>query len=56
MPLAWMSGPLHPGEIGQEPTGSRVHQGVVETGQLDLVHVQVDEIRVKGCKMIPWMG
>lgn len=34
----------------------QVHQAVVETGQLDLVHVQVDEIRVKGCKMIPWMG
>lgn len=34
----------------------QVHQAVVETGQLALVHVQVDEIRVKGCKMIPWMG
>lgn len=34
----------------------KVHQAMVETGQLDLVHVQVDEIRVKGCKMIPWMG
>jgi IS1 family transposase len=33
-----------------------VHQALVETGQLDLVHVQVDEIRVKGCKIIPWMG
>jgi hypothetical protein len=34
----------------------QVHQVLVETGQLDLVHVQVDEIRVKGGKMIPWMG
>src|SRR5204863_8909301 len=25
-------------------------------GQLDLVHVQADEIRVKGRKMIAWMG
>jgi transposase-like protein/IS1 family transposase len=33
-----------------------VHQAVVEQGQLDLVHVQADEIRVKGCKMIAWMG
>ncbi|GHO61426.1 transposase [Ktedonobacter sp. SOSP1-52] len=34
----------------------RVHQDVVETGQLDLTHVQADEIRVKGCKIIAWMG
>ncbi len=33
-----------------------LHQALVETGHLDLVHVQVDEIRVKGCKMIAWMG
>jgi transposase-like protein len=33
-----------------------VHQAVVHQGQLDLVHVQADEIRVKGCKMIAWMG
>ena len=33
-----------------------VHQGIVEQGQLDLMHVQADEIRVKGCKMIVWMG
>jgi transposase-like protein/IS1 family transposase len=33
-----------------------VHQAVVQQGQLDLVHVQADEIRVKGCKMIAWMG
>ena len=56
MPLAWMNEPSHPGEIGQEPIGIRVHQALVETGQLDLVHVQVDEIRVKGCKIISWMG
>ena len=34
----------------------RVHEGIVEQGQLDLMHVQADEIRVKGCKMIAWMG
>jgi transposase-like protein len=34
----------------------RVHQAIVEQGQVDLVHVQADEIRVKGRKMIAWMG
>jgi IS1 family transposase len=34
----------------------QVHQAVVQQGQLDLVQVQADEIRVKGCKMIAWMG
>src|SRR2546422_3768404 len=34
----------------------QVHQAVVQQGQLDLVHVQADEIRVKGRKMIAWMG
>jgi transposase-like protein/IS1 family transposase len=34
----------------------QVHQDVIETGQLDLQHVQADEIRVKGCKMVAWMG
>jgi IS1 family transposase len=34
----------------------QVHQAVVQQGQLDLQHVQADEIRVKGCKMIAWMG
>ncbi len=33
-----------------------VHQAIVEQGQLDLMHVQADEIRVKGCKMMAWMG
>src|SRR6266699_7324254 len=33
-----------------------VHQAIVEQGQLDLLHVQADEIRVKGCKMMAWMG
>src|SRR2546422_7867526 len=33
-----------------------VHQAVVQQGQLDLVHVQADEIRVKGHKMIAWMA
>src|SRR5713226_7552492 len=34
----------------------RVHARVVQQGQLDLVHMQADEIRVKGHKMIAWMG
>jgi hypothetical protein len=34
----------------------QVHQALIETGKLDLVHVQADEIRVKGRKIIAWMG
>lgn len=34
----------------------QVHQAIVQQGQLDLRHVQADEIRVKGCQMIAWMG
>jgi IS1 family transposase len=34
----------------------RVHQAIVEQGQLDLVHVQADEIRVKARGMVVWMG
>jgi transposase-like protein len=34
----------------------QVHRALVEAGKLDLVHVQADEIRVKGRKMIAWMG
>jgi len=34
----------------------QVHQAVVQQGQLDLVQVQADEIRVKGHTMIAWMG
>jgi IS1 family transposase len=33
-----------------------VHQALVPQGQLDARHVQVDEIRVKGRRMIAWMG
>jgi len=33
-----------------------VHEAIVQQGQLDLVHVQADEIRVKGWQMIAWMG
>jgi IS1 family transposase len=29
---------------------------LIETGKLDLVHVQADELRVKGRNMIGWMG
>ncbi len=34
----------------------RVHEAVVLQGKLDLVHVQADEIRVKGRHMVAWMG
>ncbi len=34
----------------------QVHQALIPQGQLDLQHVQVDEIRVKGRQMIAWMG
>ena len=34
----------------------QVHQALIESGKLDLVHVQADEIRVKGRKLIAWMG
>ena len=34
----------------------QVHHALVEQGKLDLLHVQADEIRVKGRKMIAWMG
>ncbi len=34
----------------------QLHQAVVAQGKLDLVHVQADEMRVKGRRMIAWMG
>jgi len=34
----------------------KVRQAVVEQANLDLVHVQADEIRVKGRRMTVWMG
>lgn len=34
----------------------QIHEAIVEQGQLDLVHVQADEIRVKGRNMVAWMG
>jgi hypothetical protein len=33
-----------------------IHHTLIETGKLDLVHVQADEIRVKGRSLIAWMG
>ena len=33
-----------------------VHTDQIVQGKLDLMHVQADEIRVKGCRMIAWMG
>jgi transposase-like protein/IS1 family transposase len=35
---------------------AQVHHAVVEVGHLNLLHVQADEIRVKGRAMIAWMG
>src|SRR5260221_6664169 len=34
----------------------QVHHALIEAGQFDLIHVQADEIRVKGRKKIVWMG
>ena len=34
----------------------KLHHAVVEQGKLDLVHVQADEIRVKGRRLLAWMG
>jgi hypothetical protein len=34
----------------------QVHHDLVEQGKVDVQHVQADEIRVKGYKMIAWMG
>jgi IS1 family transposase len=34
----------------------QVHHALIEQGKLDLVHVQADEIRVRGRSMIAWMG
>ncbi len=34
----------------------QVHRAMIEQGNLDLVHVQADEIRVKGRSWIAWMG
>jgi transposase-like protein len=33
-----------------------LHEGIVEQGNLDLMQGPPDEIRVKGCQMIAWMG
>jgi IS1 family transposase len=54
--LAWTNARWRVGEIEQGTIGRRVHQAVVQQGHLDLVQVQADEIGVKGCKMITWMG
>ena len=34
----------------------QIHEVIVEQEQLDLMHVQADEIRVKGRQMVAWMG
>jgi len=43
----------------QERAGAhcqKVHEDQVMAGKLDLQHVQADEMRGKGWKMIPWIG
>lgn len=34
----------------------QVHQAIVEQGKVEAHHVQADEIRAKGRKMVVWMG
>ena len=34
----------------------QVHQALVEQGKVETHHIQADEIRVKGRKMVAWMG
>src|SRR5437870_3764033 len=34
----------------------QMHQALIPQGQLDIQHVQIDEIRVKGRHLIAWMG
>ena len=34
----------------------QVHQALVEQGKVETPHIQADEIRVKGRKMVAWMG
>ena len=34
----------------------KVHQAIVEQGELELAHVQADEIRVKGSGILLWLG
>jgi transposase-like protein len=34
----------------------KVHEAIIEQASLDLVHVQADEIRVKGRAIVVWMG
>ena len=34
----------------------QVHEAVVQNGKVETHHVQADEIRVKGRKMLAWMG
>lgn len=51
-----MNGRSPNGVIEQASIGSRVHEHLVEQGPLDLMHVQADEIRVKGRQMTKCQG
>jgi hypothetical protein len=55
-PTGWTNGQSRPGATVLADTLKRVHQALIEGGKVDLVHVQADEIRVKGRSMIAWMG
>ena len=56
MPMDWMSEQWQRGVIERASTAVPLHEALVVQGHLDLQHVQIDEIRVKGYRMIAWMG
>jgi IS1 family transposase len=56
MPSRWMNAPWKAWRDRAGVHCQHVHEAIVEQGRLDLVHVQADEIRVKGRSMVVWMG
>ena len=55
-PMDWMNGPWPAWRDLAGEHCERVHHALIEQGQLDLMQGPPDEIRVKGHKMIVWMG
>ena len=55
-PLVWTSAPWKARRDRAGRHCQQVHQALVEQGRLDLIHVQADEIRVKGRRLVAWMG
>src|SRR5881275_726577 len=54
--MAWMSGPW---EARRDRAGrhcEQIHHTLIAQGKLDLMQGPPDEIRVKGRKMLAWMG